>query len=301
MIEQLRDIGGNKDLFLHDIIGQQAADDAFDDLSPNSASSREFSKDSIEQLFPSYFEAGKSLGAIDDRSLLTTGAMCLAYAHTESVPRLLKVDALELGASALQEAAFAQAVDTHNSIEEVDTRLELISASDVMLEAAQKLLSRDSEEAHRLRLKQSFIPVHMDIVSGEVTPDTVADLLLDLATHRTNTYSIPFRRKRSGVIGEIEVLQHYWQRYTKKGQPVAIPATVRGGSGRSNPDQTHDIDVVRQKSDGSWIVLPTVEVKRAEITEDIRRRYTASLLAHVSFNDVVTIIGDHRDIVRSRK
>lgn len=140
----------------------------------------------------------------------------------------------------------------------------------------------------------------MDIVSGEVTSDTVDDLLADLAAHRTDAHNIPYTRKRSGVIGEIEVLQHYWQQYTTQGQHVAIPATVRGGSGRNNPNQTHDIDVIRQKIDGSWIVIPPVEVKRSKITNEIKRRYTYSLLAHVGVNGEVTIISDHRQITRNK-
>lgn len=297
VIERMRDVNRNKDLFLRNIIGQQVAG-TLNDILLSSGDSHEFDRDSIEQLFPSYFEADKALGAIDEESLMITGAMCLAYANTESIPHYFKVDALELGASALQEAAFVQSVDSHNSIEEVDARLEVVAASDVMLEAALKLLPHNSERAHRLRLKRSFIPVHMDIVSGEVTPSTVTDLLIDLATHRADVGAVTNRKARNGVIGEIEVLQYYWQRYAKTGQHVAIPTTARGGSGRNNRDQTHDIDVIRQKSDRSWIVLPSIEVKRVKITDEIKSRYTASILANVGLNGEVTMIGDHREITR---
>lgn len=125
MIEQMRDIDSSRDHFLHTIITRQAADNSFDDLSPEPVASHEFNSDTMEQLFPDYFEADKSLGAINKGSLLATGAMCLAYAHTESVPRHLKIDVLELGASTLQEAAFMESVASHNSLEQVDERLKL--------------------------------------------------------------------------------------------------------------------------------------------------------------------------------
>jgi len=123
----------------------------------------------------------------------------------------------------------------------------------------------------------------------------VEDTRTLLAQHRQSAYRITERSAAHGLQGEIETLQHFWNHYEKKGQRIALPATMRGGSGNSHPEQTHDIDVIRQKVDGSWIVLPAVEVKRREITDEMRKRYTRSLLARVSTRGTVTFISDHRE------
>lgn len=296
MLEHAGEAKRKRTIFLNEIIAQQVSD-LFHDISTRMISDHEFDHDSIEDLFPDYFRSDKQLGrAIDEEGLMMVAAVCLAYLRTESIPTFFKVDAAELGSSALREAAFLQAVDSHNNVDTVDERLEVVEASDMMLAAAQPLLRTDSERYHRLSLQRAFTPVYKDIVSGEVTGHTVSEIAGELAELRLNTYQIANQKGAVGLLGEIATLQHFWNKYEKKGQHVAIPATMRGGSGRSNPDQTHDIDIIRQKVDDSWIVLSPIEVKRTKITDEIKQRYTRSLLANVSPDGQITIMGDHREL-----
>lgn len=293
MLDRVDEAKRKKELFLNETIAQRVGD-IFQDISARIVKDHSFRHDSIEELFPDYFTADKQLGIFDEESLTMLSAVCFTYIKAEGIPRFFKVDAAELGASALREAAFIQTVESHNSVDTVDERIDMIDAGNEMLDFALEQLKPNTERFHRLALQRAFKPVHQDIVSGEVTMHTVREIGAALAELRLTAHQVSNKEVARGLLGEIETLQHFWANYTKKGQHVAIPATMRGGSGRSNPDQTHDIDIVRQKLDGSWIVLSPIEVKRRRITGAIKRRYTGSRIAHVSLNGTVTISGEHR-------
>jgi hypothetical protein len=288
------------DQFTKYFIGQRSAElDA--KVSRSDSQSHEFHQRSIEDLFESYYEAGKTFGWIDEKQLMMTGAMCMSYAQSDNIPDFLKVDALELGASAFQEAAFKQSVDSHNDVHTVDSRIEVVNVADAMITLALTRFEVSPERGDRLMLRQLFTRALSDIVSGEITDETVAELRDGLKYVHQVTRNIPRPEgaAAAGLKGEIETLLYYWEQYTKKGQPVALPATVRGGSGTYNPEQTHDIDIIRQKNDGSWITLPPVEVKTridGQIAEEIKKRYTKSVLAAVTLGIGIVFSGDHREL-----
>lgn len=289
-----------EDPFNKDFIGQRLAE-LTAHVSRSDSPNHEFHQRSIENIFESYYEADKTFGHIGDTSLMTTGIICTSYAQSDHVPDFVKVDALELGASAFQEAAFRQSLDSHNAVQTVDTRIEAINLADTMITLALTRFEVSPERGDRLMLRQLFTRVLSDVVSGEITNETVAGLRDGLRYVHQVTRNIPQTEgaRAAGLKGEIETLLYFWDHYKKKGQPVALPATVRGGSGRHNPEQTHDIDIIRQKNDGSWITLPPIEVKTridGQITEDIKNRYTKSVLAAVTLGIGIVFSGDHREL-----
>jgi hypothetical protein len=248
----------------------------------------------IELLLPDYFQADKRLGSADEESLLIIGAIAASYIRSSEAPDELKIDAAELTGSVLQEAGIRMAIDTHNSAHDVDERIESIDTGHGFYTIAHGLAAGDTERQRRLELRMVFKQVLRDIVCGEVTPATVDELRSQLELLKIGAKDIPKVTRRNGLIGEIEVLDFYWKRYQKKGQHVAIPSTMRGGSGISNREQTHDLDILRQRRDGSWLVLTPVEVKNAKIDDKVLERYTDSMIAHVGIDGTITISGKHR-------
>lgn len=254
----------------------------------------EYHPGSVKELFSEYLAAPKHLGAIDDESLQILALRALTFSEVNSPPKAVRSEMLELGASAIWEAAFVQTRATHNSINTVDERLENIEAYDKLNSAARTLREADAEGYYRLSLREAFTPVLKDIVCGYVSDDTVDEIRESLAEQLDNVRNIKDRRNAEGLVGEIKVLQLFWDNYQKTGDLVAIPSTVRGGSGHYRPEETHDIDVIKQRKDKSWIIAPYVEVKKHEIRAAEFQRYIRSILAYVAPDGTVSFTSTHR-------
>lgn len=251
----------------------------------------------VENVLEEYLLASKKLGDVDKDELTFYVLVCLTFGKDLRVPREFKAEAFEYAASMLWETAFIDTVDSHNSPATVDSRIELIDTGSSLLQHAATFTQKDDmERTQRLLIKNLFTQVMRDIVAGEVTRDTRDELLLSIRDARSQLKFIPDYSRRNGLLGELLVLETYWLAYQGQGDKVAVPATVRGGNGRFNRNETHDLDILRQRHDDSWIVLTPVEVKNRKITDEIRDRYTKSHLAVIATNGNVTIDGSHRDI-----
>ena len=292
MLERMADVKRRKNDFMQSIVGDRIAD-IFRDGSRQLLDGHVFKKDSIEVLFDDYFTCPKTLGCIDEESLTLLGTRAAWSMKGKLVPDFFKVDALELSSSAYFEAAFAETLATHNSINTVDERLQSIDIGVTFLELAASFVPpEDTERLQRFDLKGHFADIYKDIVCGEITLDTVNDLLDSLMQSLEATVDIKDSQLARGLGGEIRALQYFWQNYHKKGGLVALPATMRGSSGRSNPEETHDIDIIKQRKDSSWVVMRPIEVKHREITDKDRARYKA-ILAYIAPSGIATFIHNH--------
>lgn len=298
MIELYSDVQKRNKAFHLNLVASVGRD-LFLDSAKEQLEGYAYGPDSINELFTEYLEAPKRLGAVDDDSLAILTLRALSYAQTNNPPKDIKSDMFEIAASSAWEAAFIQTQSSHNSINTVDDRLEFIDVYARMNKAAQSLREPGSHEYHRLALRGIFTPVLQDVACGEITTDTVEDIRASLAEELDNVRFVKDRGNAEGLVGEIKVLQHYWQQYQKIGDLVAVPSTVRGGSGHYRPDETHDIDLIKQRKDRSWIVAPTVEVKKREIRTDDLRRYARSLLAYVAPDGTVSFTSSHRKLRQS--
>ncbi len=246
-------------------------------------------------IFQDYLQAPKQLGAIDTGSILFYTALSRAVGQDVRMPRNVRIDAYEYHSSMLWESAFIESLTSHNHPDTAMARIELVDAGSESLKHAASLLRHDDmERTQRLLIKNLFTQPMRDVVCGEVTDATRDELLLSIRDARSQLKFIPNPSDRNGVLGELLTLEAYWSDYQGQGSKVALPATVRGGHGGFHPDQTHDIDIIKQRHDDSWTVLTPVEVKNQPITEEIRKRYTQSHLANIVLNGTVIINGDHR-------
>jgi len=251
----------------------------------------------VDTVFEEYLRAPKKLGEIDKDELGFYTVVCLAFSRDIRVSKDFKADAFELAASMIWETAFIETTESHNAPATVDDRIALIDAGSSFLQHASTLTQKsDMEHTQRILVKNLFTQVMRDIVAGEVTRATRDELLLSIRDARSQLKFIKDPSERSGLLGELLALESFWLSYSKQGDKVAIPSTIRGGHGRFRPSETHDIDILRQRHDDSWVVLTPVEVKNQRITEKIRSRYTQSHLASVAIDGNVTVNGDHREI-----
>jgi hypothetical protein len=248
----------------------------------------------FNDLFTDYLAAPKRLGTLQADWLRICAIQALAYPESNTVSKTITAQAYELAGSALWESAFVQSQASHNSIESVDQRLGLIDAYEVCTQAAQRLYAPDTAEHHRLSMRSSFVPVMQDVVCGDVSNDTVNDIRTSLENHVVASSLIKNGQDAEGFVGELKVLLHYWNTYSHTGDPVAIPSTYRAGSGVFNPEETHDISLIRQRKDASWVVTSPVEVKKREIRTVELQRYIRSLLAYVAPDGTVSFINSHR-------
>jgi hypothetical protein len=248
----------------------------------------------FNDVFSDYLAAPKRLGALQAEWLRTCAIQALAYPEANIVPRIITAQTYELAGSALWESAFVQSLSSHNSIQSVDQRLGLVDAYKVCTQAAQRLHAPDTAEHHRLAMRGSFVPVMQDVVCGDISIDTVSDIRTTLENHVAASSLIKNGQDAEGFVGELKVLLHYWNKYSHAGDPVAIPATYRAGSGVFNPEETHDISLIRQRKDESWVVTSPIEVKKREIRTAELQRYVRSLLAYVAPDGTVSFINSHR-------
>lgn len=251
----------------------------------------------VDTVFEDYFSEDKTFGAANKDHLMLNTLVCLAFCNDRRTPKQFKSEAFELSASMLWETAFIDTVESHNSPTTVDDRIELIDTGSCFLMHASTLTQKtDMEQTQRLLLRSLFTQAMRDIVSGEVTSATRDELLVSLRDARSQLKFIENTQARNGLLGEIVTLESSWSSYLKLGDKVAIPATIRGGSGFYRANETHDIDILRQRRDDSWIVLTPIEVKRLKITDKMRERYTQSHLAQVATDGTVSISGAHRQL-----
>lgn len=241
-----------------------------------------------------YFMHDKTLGSIDEKILkdIAWSNVDLAQqvSDTETHAAELEAGHYELAASALTEAALRQTFLTDNLIEGVDERLALIELAGECLDLAISALPAEQNSSkHRLQVKQLFTQVHRDLICGEITQATVDELTQNLYAELLNTIENVDEVHARGLAGELRAYWHYWCEYPTTGL-VAIPATIRGDSGFYNRQDTHDIDVLSQKSDGNWRIETPREIKRRRIAQWMLDRYTGADLVYVSpLQGVVTV------------
>ncbi len=170
----------------------------------------------------------------------------------------------------------------------------MVEVYERLTSVAMEYYGEDTAEHHRLALKLVFTQVLKDIVCGDISSDTVEETKESLTAALGSIGTLHDSRRAQGIVGEIKVLQHFWENYRKERDMVAVPATVRGGSGHYRPEETHDIDVIRQRKDKSWVTLSPVEVKKHKLRDEELKRYVRSLLAYVAPDGKVSFTSFHR-------
>lgn len=251
----------------------------------------------IDHVFEDHFRTTKMYGAAEKDGLMLTAIQCLEFSKEPGLAKQFKADAFELSATLLWETAFMEAVESHNSPATVDDRIELIDIGSSFLKHASSLTQKeDMEKTQRILLRSLFSQAMRDIVAGEVTAATRDELLLSLQDAKSQLKFIKNARYENGLRSEIFALEALWQEYHQMGDKVALPASVRGGSGHFRQDETHDIDILRQRRDESWIVLTPIEIKGRQITEAMKQRYRKSHLGRVAADGTMTISGSHRQV-----
>lgn len=243
---------------------------------------------------PDYFSASKQPGSIDDQTLLIIAERNLQTAHNYDLDRdedgSKRAEIYELAASALHEAAFCQTRDAEVIIDDVDARLDLIDQGNLaLLQAIEALGTANTTLKQRLRIKLGFNNVHKDMACGELTDDTVGEVIAMLESELYATYDNIDSRHARGLGGEIRSLLEIWTNYQVPGDVIALPATVRGDSGLSRRDETHDIDRFIQDGE-KWQVVTPLEVKRRKLTQASLARYDKSDVVYVSPTGSVTLV-----------
>ncbi len=292
-IELYHDVSRRNNAFANNVLGSRV-DAIFQTIVDQRVDNPDLT---VPAVFEDYLQTSKTFGDIDKDHLDFYTLVCLAFTRDRRVPKEFKADAFELAASMMWETAFIETVESHNAPATVDDRISLIDAGSSFLQHASTLTQNsDMERTQRILVRNLFSQAMRDIVAGEVTQATRDELLLSLRDARSQLKFITNSAERNGLLGELLTLEKFWLAYGGKGDKIAIPATVRGGDGRFKPDETHDIDILRQRRDDSWVVLTPVEVKNRRITDKIRRRYTKSHLASVAVDGSIALSGDHREI-----
>lgn len=293
MIERYTDVREREKNVLLNIYSQYGIG-IFRDVADRELQDYEFNRNSTVELFDGYFQAPKRLGAIDEESLSFVTLEAITFADYQSTPNEIKSELFELAGTTAWETAFVMARSSHNSIHTVSERLNLIETSDRLNSLAKQIHPTNTVEYHRIGLREVFSQVMKDIVCGEITTDTVEETRILLSEKLAEVSHITDKADALGLVGEIKVLQHFWENYRKDRDMVAVPSTLRGGSGHYRPEETHDIDVLRQRKDRTWVTVSPVEVKKRKLRDDEYRRYGKSLLAYVAPDGQISFTSWHR-------
>lgn len=277
------------------IIDPETSEVVFD-LKENRASWPLTVKQSLE-----YYQADKKLGALSSPVLEDVAERNLAFIAASDTLHLSDQDRsemYELAGSALIEASFSAAQEAHPAEfqDGIEGRLEAIEAGLEALRQARDALGSDRTTTlhQRLQLKIDFADVYRDLACGELSSLTVEEIRSKLESHLYGTINNVDARHARGLGGEIRTLLHYWNNYENPGDEFAIPATVRGDTGYFDWNDTHDLDILHQTTEGRWAIVPHVEVKRRRITEAMRRRYRSSRLVHVNTVGTVRTVQEPR-------
>ncbi|MBC7512778.1 hypothetical protein H7142_03940 [Candidatus Saccharibacteria bacterium] len=293
MLERYADVQSRKEKFLLNLYAQVGIG-VFRGVAERELEEYGFHPQSIKELFSEYYEAPKRLGTIEEESLSLLTLQALTFADYPKTPVELRPQLLELAGSTAWESAYMLTRATHNSINGVDHRLDMIDVYETVNIAARQAYGEESKEHHRLTLRLALTQVLKDVVCGEISADTVEETRDALQMALAEVGKIQNSNDAQGVVGEIKVLQYFWDKYQKTGDLVAIPSTVRGGSGYFRPEETHDIDVIRQRKDRSWVTMSPIEAKKRQLSAEDFRRYARSMLAYVAPDGQVSISSWHR-------
>ncbi len=230
-----------------------------------------------------YFTAPKQIGSLSNETLLEVVDRNIRLAEDTDITPELRCERLELAGSALQEISLGEVIENGVDIDTVDRHLQLIDYADMLLEQANLSLGVEQTTIkQRLVVKQLFNNVYKDIICGEITDQTVTELIDDLTDQLYKTYNNTDAVHSRGLAGEIHALLDLWHGYQDGSNNfVGIPSTVRGDSGFFRRDETHDIDILEQYN-SNWLVRTPWEVKRRKITQWILNRYTKSDIIRIS-------------------
>lgn len=237
---------------------------------------------------PDYYQANKRLGALPSDTLEDIAERNLwfitEYNNGDITPEETS-EFYELTGSALIEASFAatQAATPETFDETIEERLAQIEVGvEALLYAKAALGDEPTSRGQRLQLQADFANVYKDIACGELTEQTINETREMLVRHLYDTIKNTDPEGARGLGGELRALIHCWNNYQKPGDEFALPATARGGSGYYLRADTHDLDILRQKPDGSWQVMTPMEIKRTEITDAMLSRYATSRIVHIA-------------------
>jgi hypothetical protein len=208
--------------------------------------------------------------------------------------------------------ALAEAMLIYNDPDQLHTayRLEQLDSARALLAVAADAEYAKLEAGHnnpddiadwiRTRLAVDFIDVYDSIVNGEITNKTRRKITVDLQRYLNNIDRVHKKpdvshlalRHLNGVRAEILVLLEAWNEYTAAGDPIAIPATYRGGHGETKPRDTHDVVLLRQTDRTTFFITEQIEVK----TQDSLRRNPGALGRYAASLRVVSPSGAIKNI-----
>lgn len=257
------------------------------------------SNSTIDSPLTEYLSLPKGIGDVPSDRLFSLAHKALDFQPTrrDDQPNHATQPQL-IAASALIEGVL---VETNNSIDQVDTYLEVIDFARELYEGVANIELQnlelgfnhpdDQEDWLRAQLQLAFIDVYKDMACGEVTTDRtkpeVIEKLTNINRHVLSQLkhhkSKDFGRDMAGLRGELAVLLRRWGDFKHDDESIALPSTYRGGSGQFNRRDTHDIVFAqrdtRVNAQRTW-QFSTAEVKRGNkrLRLDDLVRYTSPLI-----------------------
>lgn len=208
---------------------------------------------------PDYLTLPKYIGSVEPHMLMLIAEQSMGYLGSDHPS--LRAHYSSVAASALIEAALVTPNPDHiyddSLVDLVNKSYELL---DVSREAERELLesgrkSPDSFiELAQAEIYRDFTNVYKDIVCGEVTAATCTEII-EALERRINSLSKPQMSKKAtsnalGLMAELIALRNIWLDYLRDGIRIAIPSTLRGGDGKYNREQTHDIAYFKDNGNG---------------------------------------------------
>lgn len=220
-----------------------------------------------------YFSLPKTIGEVSSEELLSIAEdLVTDQAHTSVRTSILHNS---IASSAIIEAVLVTEDTAH---EHDDERIACIERAESYLHEAYDAQYMQikagfdppsEKELLRMSLRFDFMRIYKDMVCGEITDDTQTEIResLEKRIHLYNqllTYEYTDHRERrhiSGLKAEVAVLLQYWQKYPETSRMVAVPATLRGDSGKMRSAETHDIMLFEETVPGSFTYARSREVK----------------------------------------
>jgi hypothetical protein len=234
----------------------------------------------LTPIYRGYHTLPKAIGSVAPHELLE-----IAKSNTKQAEEFNNSASVELRAvagSALIEAALvahnqdSESLETHlDYLNEAEYDLRIAAMGEYALLESGFTDPDNQASWQRAEINLDFMNVYRDIVRGKVTEQTKHEIITKL--NKRLAYGIQLTKMKSGrgskgVTHEITALLSFWQRYKSHEDPIAFPSTKRGGSGKFNAPDTHDIVVASQHGD-QWN-FEGIEVKGGEgLTEESLTRY----------------------------
>jgi hypothetical protein len=208
-----------------------------------------------EPRFDNYYDLPKDIGTVSADELLEIAKR--NHKQADAIFNHGSIYFQKIAASSYIEAMLVTNDPTHENLKENLKYLD--EAKQLLLRAAKgeyELIEKGFYKPHeqttwlRTALQADFMGVYRDILRGSVTKRTSQEINQKLDQRLTYAKGLS-SHDAGGYTAELNGLKNVWKRRHEEEDPIAIPATFRGGDGHSFRKDTHDI-VVGSKRGSEW-------------------------------------------------